>query len=226
MRVLVACEYSGRVRDEFLRRGHDALSCDLLGTESFGPTDENGELLRDLPPAPYHHQGDVLPLLDDDWDMVIAFPPCQRLSCIGVRYWPKWQADGTQDAAAAFFMSFVDRLVHVPRVAIENPAGVMSTRYRKPDQYVQPWWFGDPWTKRTGLWLKGLPKLVADHPVESKGSWVGSQRTSHIGPRVLSGEGSHSDGTPNDGGRLRSHKRSATFPGIARAMAEQWGDLQ
>lgn len=221
MRVLVACEYSGRVRDEFLRRGHDAMSCDLLDTDSFGPVDERGELLRDLPPAPYHHQGDVLPLLRGDWDLVIAFPPCTHLSCIGVRYWPKWQADGTQDRAAAFFMRFA-QLDHVPRVAIENPAGCMSTRWRKPDQYVQPWWFGDPWTKRTGLWLKGLPKLVADRPVESKGPWVGGQRISHIGPQVLSPEGAISlgHGWTHE---QRAKARSTTFAGVARAMAEQWG---
>lgn len=208
MKVLVACEYSGRVRDAFTTRGHDATSCDLMPTESPGK----------------HVQGDVTALLAQDWDLVIAFPPCTHLSCIGVRYWPRWQADGTQARAVAFFRQFT-QLEHVPRVAIENPAGIMTTLYRKPDQYVQPWWFGDPWTKRTGLWLKGLPLLVADNPVESQGSWVGSQRTSRGGDRSgpLSREGSVTAGRKRDGGIERSRARQTTFPGIARAMSQQWG---
>jgi hypothetical protein len=203
MRVLVACEYSGRVRDAFLAKGHDAISCDLLPTESPGP----------------HHQGDITPLLQENWDLVIAFPPCTHLSCIGAANWAKWQADGTQDRAAEFFLQFT-KLDHVPRVAIENPAGAMTTRYRRPDQYVQPWWFGDPWTKRTGLWLKGLPLLVADQVVESQGSWVGSQRTTK--KAGLSAEGSFTLGGKRDT-KSRSHSRSMTFQGVARAMADQWG---
>lgn len=203
MRVLVACEYSGRVRDAFIARGHDAVSCDLLPSDTPGP----------------HVMGDVTALIKEAWDMVIAFPPCTNLSCISAAHWAKWQADGTQDRAAEFFLQFT-RLDHVPRVAIENPAGVMSTRYRRPDQYVQPWWFGDPWTKRTGLWLKGLPLLVPDQPVESQGPWVGTQRTKKGGP--LSKEGSRVlGGKKTTAGR--SHSRSATFPGVARAMSEQWG---
>jgi hypothetical protein len=208
--VLVACEYSGRVRDEFLKRGHSAYSCDILPTESPGP----------------HFQMDVGPLLELPWDLVIAFPPCTNLSCIGAAHWKRWQADGTQDRAAAFFMRFVHELKHVPRVAIENPQGAMSKRWRKPDQYVQPWWFGDPWTKRTGLWLKGLPKLVASNIVEPQGPWVGSQRSGGRKDASLSVEGSRVVGLPNDGRQMRSHARSMTFPGVARAMAEQWGGVQ
>src|SRR5687767_1472233 len=154
-RVLVACEYSGRVRDAFTARGWDATSCDILPTESPGQ----------------HVQGDVTGLLAQHWDMVIAFPPCTRLTTTGTRWFPKWQADGSQEEAVRFFLQFTE-LEHVPRVAIENPRGIMSTRFRKPDQYVQPWWFGDPWIKMTGLWLKGLPKLVQSDPVEPLGYWV------------------------------------------------------
>lgn len=204
MRVLVACEYSGRVRDAFTARGHDATSCDLLPSESSGK----------------HVQGDVTELLRQDWDLVIAFPPCTRLSCIGTRYWPKWQADGSQEAGIQFFLQFT-KLDHVPRVAIENPAGIMTSRYRKPDQYVQPWWFGDPWTKRTGLWLKGLPLLVADRPVESNGSWVGTQRSGK--KTELTKEGSYALGRKTTT-KERSMARQTTFPGLARAMAEQWGN--
>lgn len=206
MRVLVACEYSGRVRDAFRARGHDAVSCDLLPTETDGP----------------HFAMDVGPLLALDWDLVVAFPPCTNLSCIGAAHWKRWQADGTQDRAAAFFMRFVHELKHVPCVAIENPAGVMSTRWRKPDQYIQPWWFGDPWTKQTGLWLRGLPLLVADSIVEPQGFWVSG--TSKRKGRADVDEGSYVKvGFTN---AKRAHARSATFPNIARAMADQWGVVQ
>jgi len=203
--VLVACEYSGRVRDEFLKRGHSAYSCDVVPTDAPGP----------------HFQMDVGPLLKLPWDLVIAFPPCTRLSCISVRNWPKWQADGSQDVAADFFMRFVHDLAHVPRVAIENPAGAMTRRYRKPDQYVQPWWFGDPWTKRTGLWLKGLPLLTADNPVEPQGPWVGGQTSTGAPGRTLEGSLQILGGTWDH--KSRSKARSTTFPGLARAMADQWG---
>lgn len=201
-RLLVACEYSGRVRDAFTAKGWDATSCDLV------PSDTPGK----------HIIGDVTELLKREWDMVIAFPPCTHLSCVSSAHWAKWQADGTQDRAAEFFLQFT-RLDHVPEVAIENPAGAMSTRYRKPDQYVQPWWFGDPWTKRTGLWLKGLPKLVSDQEVKPLGPWVGYQR---LKDGTLSKDGSLLLGHGRkDGGRSKA--RSTTFEGLARAMAEQWG---
>lgn len=203
MKVLVACEYSGRVRDAFTARGHDATSCDLL------PSDTPGR----------HEQGDVTELLSRDWDMVIGFPPCTNLSCISASHWARWQADGTQQRAIDFFMQFAN-LDHIPMVAIENPAGIMSTVWRRPDQYVQPWWFGDPWTKRTGLWLKGLPLLVPDQVVKSQGSWVGTQRTSKKG--ILSAEGSKLLGHKRTG-EGRSKARSTTFYGVARAMASQWG---
>lgn len=204
MLVLVACEYSGRVRDAFAARGHAAYSCDILPTESPGP----------------HFQCDVREILSWSWDLVIAFPPCTRLTTTGNRWFPAWQADGSQEAAVEFFFQFT-QLDHVPRVAIENPRGIMSSRYRKPDQYVHPWWFGDPWTKQTGLWLKGLPKLVADRPVEPTGYWVSGGSTTRDGKRE-SREGAKAiqrEGT----NAARRHARSLTHQGIARAMAEQWG---
>jgi hypothetical protein len=159
-------------------------------------------------------------LLSLPWDLVIAFPPCTNLSCVGAAHWKKWQADGTQDRAAEFFMRFVHELEHVPRVAIENPQGVMSRRYRRPDQYVHPWWFGDPWTKKTGLWLKGLPELVPDRPVEPQGYWVSGASKKKGRPDSTEGHGlGHAPHA------VRSHARSATFPGIARAMADQWGGV-
>lgn len=213
MKVLVACEYSGRVRDAFIARGHDAVSCDLEPTEAAGP----------------HFQMDVTRLLSWSWDLVIAFPPCTKLSCIGAAHWKRWQADGSQDAAARFFLRFYDELKHVPRVAIENPKGIMSTLWRRPDQYVQPWWFGDPWTKRTGLWLKGLPPLVPTNEVEPVGPWIGKQRGktlpdgTRMAPRLNAPEGALTAGRKRDSGIERSRARQLTFPGVAQAMANQWG---
>jgi hypothetical protein len=201
VRVLVACEYSGRVRDAFTDLGHYAVSVDLLPSDTWG----------------LHWQGDIFRFLEaqPDWDMMIAFPPCTKLSCIGTKHWPRWQDDGSQDLAIDFFCAL--GWVDIPRIAIENPAGIMSTVWRKPDQYVQPWWFGDPWNKRTGLWLKNLPLLEMSDPVESWGPWVsgGSGRTAE--------EGAY--GTYRAGDRKGALARSATFPGLATAMAEQWGDL-
>lgn len=184
MRVLVACEESGRVRDAFLARGHDAVSCDLLPTSSPGP----------------HHQGDVKALLWDGWDLMIGFPPCTHLSVSGARYWAAKQADGRQQEAIDFFMWLAT--APIPRIAIENPVGIMSTVWRRPDQVVQPYMFGDPWRKTTCLWLKDLPPLMADRIVGHHGRMQGWHGT--FGPE-------------------RQRLRSQTYPGIARAMAEQWG---
>jgi hypothetical protein len=140
MRVLVACEYSGTVRDAFRARGHDAMSCDLLPTEKPGP----------------HYQGSVLGILDDGWDLMIAHPPCTHLAVSGARW---WQDKLVQQAEAlAFVRALMD--APIPRIAIENPISKISTAIRKPDQIVQPWQFGHGETKATCLWLKGLPKLV------------------------------------------------------------------
>ena len=202
-RVLVACEYSGRVRDAFTARGWDATSCDLDQAETPGR----------------HVQGDVLPLLQEEWDLIIAHPPCTRLTTTGTRWFPRWQADGSQEEAVKFFMEFVN--APCDRVAIENPRGIMSTRFRKPDQYVQPWWFGDPWIKMTGLWLKGLPKLVQSDPVEPLGYWVDGGNYRKSTGRVFK-EGAYVGAVIKSNGD-RAKERSKTFQGIAQAMADQWG---
>jgi hypothetical protein len=141
LKVLIACEYSGRVRDAFLALGHDAMSCDLLATEAPGP----------------HYQGDVRDVLDFPWDLMIAHPPCTHLSVSGARHFEVKRMDGRQQAAVSFFMALAK--AGVPRIAIENPVCVMSSLWRKPDQVIQPWQFGHGETKATCLWLKGLPLL-------------------------------------------------------------------
>lgn len=152
MRVLVACEYSGIVRDAFARAGHDAMSCDLLPTESPGQ----------------HYQGDVRDVLDYPWDLMIAHPPCTHLSVSGARHFEAKRMDGRQQSAVSFFMEIVRRAAHVPMVAIENPICVMSSLWRKPDQVIQPWQFGHGETKATCLWLKGLPLLVPTDIVDGR----------------------------------------------------------
>lgn len=144
MRVLIACEYSGAVRDAFIAAGHEALSCDLLPTDVAGP----------------HYQGDVFDVIDYPWDLMIAHPPCTHLSVSGSRHFEAKRADGRQQAAAAFFMQLVRRSAHIEKTAIENPVCIMSSLYRKPDQIIQPWQFGHGETKATCLWLSGLPGLT------------------------------------------------------------------
>lgn len=188
MRILIACEYSGRVRDAFIAQGHDATSCDLLPSERPGP----------------HIQGDVFPLilrdvfLENSWDMVIAFPPCTHLCSSGARHFAAKQADGRQQQGIDFFMQFTR--LSCPW-AIENPIGIMSTIYRKPDQIIQPWMFGHGETKATCLWLNGLPLLQPTEMVEGRDSRI------HRMPP-----------SPD-----RWKLRSVTYQGIADAMAKQWG---
>ena len=148
MRILVACEYSGTVRDAFRALGHDAMSCDLLPTERPGP----------------HYQGSVLDILDDGWDMLVGHPPCTHLAVSGARWW-KDKREEQQQALA-----FVHLLMgaSIPRIAIENPVSIISTAIRKPDQIVQPWQFGHGETKATCLWLMGLPKLVPTNVVDGR----------------------------------------------------------
>ena len=148
MRVLVACEYSGTVRDAFRARGHDAMSCDLLPTERPGP----------------HYQGDVFDIIWDGWDLMIAHPPCTHLAVSGARWWKDKQAE--QAEALMFVHALMD--APIPRIAIENPISKISTAIRKPDQIVQPWQFGHGETKATCLWLKGLPKLVPTDIVDGR----------------------------------------------------------
>jgi hypothetical protein len=150
MMVLIACEYSGVVRDAFLGGGHEAMSCDLLDTEVPGP----------------HYKGDVRDVLDYPWDLMIAHPPCTALSVSGSRHFAVKRMDGRQQSGASFFMMLAKS--DIPRIAIENPVCVMSSLYRKPDQVIQPWMFGHGETKATCLWLKGLPKLTPTNIVEGR----------------------------------------------------------
>lgn len=194
MRILVACERSGRVRDALLALGHDAVSCDIVPSDRPGP----------------HIVGDVLAVLADGWDMMIAFPPCTYLSKVGARRWKENTAN--RMAALDFVRALMD--APIPRIAIENPVGAISTNIRPASQYIEPWMFGDLFQKRTGLWLQNLPNLVPDIPVRPEGvvRFVNGGRTDRKG------------GKPTGGARSPI-KRARTFEGIARAMAQQWGTL-
>jgi len=183
MKILIACEFSGVVRDAFSAIGHEAVSCDLLPTEQPGP----------------HIQTDVLSLLNMGWDMMIAFPPCTYLCRSGARWWPDRRVE--QEEALQFVHTLAGS--SVPRIAIENPIGCLSTRWRKPDQIIQPWWFGVPEVKATCIWLKGLPELQPTDIVEGR-----TPRVHHERP-----------------GPDRWKNRSRTLPVVAAAMASQWGNL-
>ncbi len=189
MRVLVACEFSGIVRDAFLERGHDAMSCDLLPTESDGP----------------HYQGDVFDIIGDEWDLMIAHPPCTYLANSGVQ-WLYRQEDrwGKMVIGASFMRRLLE--APVPHIAVENPImhkHAVRIITRRQDQVVQPWWFGHGETKATCLWLKDLPKLTATNVVGGR-----EQRLHRLPPS-----------------KDRAKLRSMTYPGIATAMADQWGSL-
>lgn len=195
MRVLVACEFSGIVREAFRKRGHDAWSCDLL------PAEDN---------SPYHEQCDAAELIGyPHWELIIAHPPCTHLSVSGAQWWKEKQADGRQQAAAEFFKLFTALTC---RWAIENPVGAMSRLYRKPDQIIHPYHFGHQASKATCLWLNGLPKLVPTNIVEPL--W----HVSKTGKRHSLWDYEISRDKKN-----RAHLRSKTFQGIADAMAAQWG---
>jgi site-specific DNA-cytosine methylase len=192
LKVLVACEYSGTVRDAFLARGHEAMSCDLLPTDAPGP----------------HYQGDVFDIINDGWDLMIAHPPCTYLSVSGMHWTTRGLRDPqlTEDA-----LEFVRRLMAAPveRIAIENPVSVISSRIRKPDQIVQPWWFGHDASKKTCLWFKNLP------PLKPTDMLPGDAKTRR-GNQTASGQNK----LPPSKDRWKI--RSATYEGIADAMAAQW----
>jgi hypothetical protein len=205
MKILIACEESGIVRDAFIARGHDAISCDLLPTRRPGP----------------HICGDVRPLLVEDWDLIIAFPPCTYLNSAGMH----WTTRGLRDPkltedALDFVRLFLDH--KCPRIALENPVGAIGTRIRPASQWIQPYQFGHDASKKTGLWLKGLPflkptKLIPRRLVEwPKGSGKIVERWAN---QTDSGQNRL---TP---GPTRARDRSETYAGIAAAMAEQWGNL-
>ena len=185
MRILVACEYSGTVRDAFAKLGHFAMSCDLL------PTDKPGN----------HYQGDVMDIIDHDWDLMIAHPPCTHLAVSGARHFAAKQASGVQQEALDFVQKLLD--APIPRIALENPVSIISTRIRKPDQIIQPWQYGHGETKATCLWLKNLPLLTPTNIVEGR-----EARIHKLPPSAD-----------------RWKIRSTTYQGIADAMAAQWGSL-
>jgi hypothetical protein len=198
MKVLVACEYSGKVRDAFLEAGHEAMSCDLLPTDVSGP----------------HYNGDVRDILNEGWDLMIAHPPCDYLCASGMHWTTRGKRDPqlTEDA-----LDFVRLLMQapIPRIAIENSIGCISTRIKKPDQIIQPWQFGHDASKATCLWLKGLPKMTP---------------TNIVAPRIVNGKKRWGNQTDSGQNRLppsadRWKIRSETYAGVAKAMAEQWGTL-
>ena len=219
MRILVACEESQNVTNELRKLGHEAYSCDIQMHS--GSHDE------------WHICQDVLPLLngfckfktvDGDyheinskWDMIIAFPPCTDLCVSGARHFAKKQADGRQQRSIDFFMKFVN--ANCDKIAIENPIGIMSTKYRKPDQIIQPWQFGDKYSKSTCLWLKNLPLLVPTKIVE-KGEFI--EFIDKNGKKKRQAKWYYEALKNSKNAAERAKIRSKTFPGIANAMATQW----
>lgn len=194
MKVLIACEFSGIVRDAFKERGHDAWSCDLLETETPGQ----------------HIKGNIMEVLydlDDYYDLMIAFPPCTHLAVSGAKWFKHKQEE--QDEAIKFVYNLLN--ADVEKIALENPIGIISSRIRKPDQIIQPWQFGHGETKATCLWLKNLPKLQHFAEVD-----LFNTEITHVKGRVAR---VHKEPP----GPNRWKNRSRTLTGIAKAMAEQWG---
>lgn len=188
MNVLIACEFSGVVRDAFRARGHNAWSCDLLG-----PDDVPARFVNR---SDYHWQGDVLQFIHFRWDLMIAHPPCTHLAVSGARWWKDKVKE--QNLALTFVRILLD--ADIPRIALENPVGKISTAIRQPDQYIQPWQFGHGETKKTGLWLKNLPLLKPTNIVDGR-----EGRVWKLSPS-----------------KDRWLLRSITYQGIANAMADQW----
>lgn len=197
MAVLIACEESQTVTKAFRNLGVEAFSCDVEPCSGGHPE--------------WHLQEDVIPLLRKPWELIVAFPPCTHLAVSGAKWFNEKRQDGRQQQGIDFFMRFAE--CDCERVAIENPVGIMSTQWRKPEQIIQPYEFGDPFSKKTCLWLKGLPKLVGTCLVDS-------------GERIVSPSGKTMAKWYSDAFRLppaeRAKVRSKTFPGIANAMADQW----
>lgn len=203
-RILIACEESQIVTTEFRKLGfYNTFSCDLLPTSGLHPE--------------WHLQQDVTELLKQKWDMIIAFPPCTHLAVSGARHFPEKIADGRQQQAIDFFMLLAN--ADCDKIAIENPIGIMSKKWRKPDQIIQPWQFGDKFQKSTCLWLKGLPKLEPTNIVE-KGEFI--EFISKKGVKKKQPKW-YADALklPKED---RARVRSKTFDGIAKSMAMQWGN--
>jgi site-specific DNA-cytosine methylase len=210
MRVLIACEFSGIVREAFKKRGHDAWSCDLLPTEIPGQ----------------HYQGNIFDFIKaqhelyaDPFDLMIAHPPCTHLACSGAR----WFKDKVKEQAAA--VEFVKTLMAapIPKIAVENPVGVLSTKIRKPDQIIQPFYFGDSVQKATCLWLKGLPKLEPTNIVDRGLIYVDPRGNKHGGVHTMRAKVGYSPLMLLPRNEERWKIRSRTFKGIGAAMANQWG---
>lgn len=195
MKILVACEESQAVCKAFRALGHEAYSCDILPASGGHPE--------------WHIQKDVVPLLVLDWDMIIAFPPCTHLAVSGAAHFAKKRADGRQKEGIDFFMLFAN--AKCPRIAIENPVGIMSTVWRKPDQIIHPWMFGHPEQKTTCLWLRGLPNLIPTQDMKEQMMKLPKNRRERIHYIAPSS--------------TRSVERSKTFQGIADAMADQWSPI-
>jgi len=193
MKILVACEESQEVTKAFRANGHEAYSCDIEPCSGGHPE--------------WHLQQDVLPLLEREWDMIIAFPPCTHLAVSGAAWFEQKRKDGRQQEGIDFFMKFAN--ANCPKVAIENPIGIMSTGWRKPDQIIQPYQFGHLERKATCLWLKGLPILTETNNVYEEMMKLPKNKRERI--HYL---------PPN---KDRAKNRSKTFSGIAQAMADQWG---
>jgi hypothetical protein len=200
MKILIACESSAAVRDAFIEQGHDAMSCDLLDSVNDGP----------------HYTGDVMDIIYEPWDLLIAHPPCTYLSSSGLHWNHRRPERAVQtEKAIAFARFFIDGCKHIPLRGVENPIGCLSTKVRKPDQIIQPHQFGADASKATCLWLVGLPKLKA---------------TQHVEPRMIDGKPRWANQTDSGQNKLapspdRWRERSKTYPGIALAMAQQWGTL-
>lgn len=208
MKILVACEESQAVTKELRNLGHEAFSCDLLPCSGGHPE--------------WHIQQNVIPLLKKKWDMIIAFPPCTHLSCAGARWFEKKRKSGVQQEAINFFMLFAN--CDCSKIAIENPVGIMSSIWREPDQIIQPYQFGEQASKRTCLWLKGLPKLISTKIV-NKGD-------TYIAPSGRKLPKWYAEPVDENGKKIGWNTpeikllRSKTFLGIAKAMASQWGGVK
>lgn len=193
MKVLIACEYSGIVRDAFIAKGHEAMSCDLLPTERPGA----------------HYQGNVMDIINNGWDLMIAHPPCTYLSYVGTRHWNNPGRKELREDALKFFIALYNS--DIPKIAIENPLGYVSKAFKKYDQIIHPYYFGDNAQKRTCLWLKNLPLLKHPDPktlIKPEPIYISKTN----GRKIHWTEANH-------GGKVRSK----FWEGIAKAMAEQWG---
>ena len=210
MRILLACEESQAVCLEFRKLGHEAFSADIMDCSGSHPE--------------WHIKGDVLEIINDTWDMMIAFPPCTHLAVSGARHFAEKIKDGRQQQGIDFFMQMIN--APIPKIAVENPIGIMSTKYRKPNQIIHPYHFGDPYSKATCLWLKNLPNLLYNKKLENikQKELVFEELPNEVekGEFVTFSSGKRMAKWYNEASG-NGHLRSKTFPGIAKAMASQWG---